>query len=215
MGVGKDGQPKDSFTRGMELRGKYTLFGEGARGSLTKQLTAKFGLDKGREPQKYGIGLKELWQVKPEQAPAGSRPAFVRLAARQRHRRRLIPLSLWREPGVGRLRRASQLQEPLPVALRGIPALQDAPSDRADVRRGQAHRLRRPRHHRGRLAVDPGTGVPRRRVARLRCGLCQRAAHQGLAQRDPVRHPRRRGGVRCGRRRSGAGYASTPTRRPS
>ncbi|MEQ1615784.1 MAG: electron transfer flavoprotein-ubiquinone oxidoreductase [Hyphomicrobiaceae bacterium] len=71
MGVGKDGQPKDSFTRGMELRGKYTLFGEGARGSLTKQLTAKFGLDKGREPQKYGIGLKELWEIKPEKHRPG------------------------------------------------------------------------------------------------------------------------------------------------
>ena len=66
MGVGRDGKPTDNFTRGMELRGKYTLFGEGARGSLTKQLVAKFGLDKGRDPQKYGIGLKEVWQVKPE-----------------------------------------------------------------------------------------------------------------------------------------------------
>jgi electron-transferring-flavoprotein dehydrogenase len=66
MGVGRDGAPKDSFTRGMELRGKYTLFCEGARGSLSKQLVAKFELDKGREPQKYGIGLKELWEVKPE-----------------------------------------------------------------------------------------------------------------------------------------------------
>ncbi len=63
MGVGRDGQPKDSFTRGMELRGKYTLFAEGARGSLSKQLIAKFGLDNDREPQKYGIGLKELWRL--------------------------------------------------------------------------------------------------------------------------------------------------------
>ncbi len=66
MGVGRDGKPTDNLTRGMELRGKYTLFGEGARGSLTKQLVARFGLDKGRDPQKYGIGLKEVWQVKPE-----------------------------------------------------------------------------------------------------------------------------------------------------
>ncbi len=66
MGIGRDGKPKENFTRGMELRGKYTLFGEGARGSLSKQLIARFGLDKGREPQKYGIGLKELWEVKPQ-----------------------------------------------------------------------------------------------------------------------------------------------------
>ena len=73
MGVGRDGKPTDNFTRGMELRGKYTLFGEGARGSLTKQLVAKFGLDQGRDPQKYGIGLKEVWQVKPE----NHRPGLV------------------------------------------------------------------------------------------------------------------------------------------
>ena len=63
MGVGRDGEPKDNFVRGMELRGKYVLIGEGARGSLTKQLVAQFKLDAGREPQKYGIGLKEIWQV--------------------------------------------------------------------------------------------------------------------------------------------------------
>ncbi|TXJ09940.1 MAG: electron transfer flavoprotein-ubiquinone oxidoreductase [Afipia sp.] len=65
MGVGRDGKPKDSFTRGMELLGKYTLFAEGARGSLTKQLIAKLGLDKDREPSKFGIGLKEVWQIDP------------------------------------------------------------------------------------------------------------------------------------------------------
>jgi electron-transferring-flavoprotein dehydrogenase len=71
MGIGKDGKPKDSFTRGMELRGKYTLIAEGARGSLAKQLIARFKLEEGREPQKYGIGLKELWEVKPEKHQKG------------------------------------------------------------------------------------------------------------------------------------------------
>src|SRR5438105_2584983 len=66
MGVGKNGQPTDRFTRGMELKGKYTIIAEGARGSLAKQLMAKFGLEQGRQPQKYGIGLKELWEVRPE-----------------------------------------------------------------------------------------------------------------------------------------------------
>jgi electron-transferring-flavoprotein dehydrogenase len=65
MGIAKDGTPKDSFTRGMELLGKYTLFAEGARGSLTKQLIAKFALDKDCEPGKFGIGLKEVWQIDP------------------------------------------------------------------------------------------------------------------------------------------------------
>ncbi len=71
MGVGRDGKPKDSFTRGMELRGKYTLFAEGARGSLTKKIIAKHGLDKNREPQKYGIGVKELWQIDPKKHKPG------------------------------------------------------------------------------------------------------------------------------------------------
>jgi electron-transferring-flavoprotein dehydrogenase len=71
MGIGKDGKPKDSFTRGMELRGKYTLFAEGARGHLAKQLIARYGLDRDREPPKFGIGLKELWQVAPGQFHSG------------------------------------------------------------------------------------------------------------------------------------------------
>jgi electron-transferring-flavoprotein dehydrogenase len=71
MGIGKDAHPKSSFTRGMELRGKYTLFAEGARGSLTKMLIERFGLAQGREPQKFGIGLKELWQVAPEKHKPG------------------------------------------------------------------------------------------------------------------------------------------------
>jgi electron-transferring-flavoprotein dehydrogenase len=63
MGVGKDGAPKDSFTRGMELRAKYTLLAEGARGSLSKEAIARYRLSHGREPQNYGIGLKELWEI--------------------------------------------------------------------------------------------------------------------------------------------------------
>ena len=71
MGVGRDGRPTDNFVRGMELRGKYTLFAEGARGSLTKQLIKRFDLDKNSDPQKFGIGIKELWQVKPEKHQPG------------------------------------------------------------------------------------------------------------------------------------------------
>jgi len=66
MGIGRDGEPGPNYQRGMELRGKYTLIGEGARGSLAKQLIGAFGLAEGREPQKYGIGIKELWQVDPK-----------------------------------------------------------------------------------------------------------------------------------------------------
>ena len=65
MGIARDGHHKPSFTPGIELHGKYTLIAEGARGSLAKQLVKKFKLEEGRDPQKYGIGLKELWELKP------------------------------------------------------------------------------------------------------------------------------------------------------
>ncbi len=71
MGISKSGEPKDSFTRGVELRAKYTLFAEGARGNLGKQLIAKFALANGREPQKFGLGIKELWQVAPDKHRKG------------------------------------------------------------------------------------------------------------------------------------------------
>jgi electron-transferring-flavoprotein dehydrogenase len=66
MGVGRDGEPTDAFALGMELHAKYTLFAEGARGHLGKQLIAKFKLDEGKDPQSYGIGIKELWEIDPK-----------------------------------------------------------------------------------------------------------------------------------------------------
>ncbi|MEB2848574.1 NAD(P)/FAD-dependent oxidoreductase, partial [Endobacterium cereale] len=71
MGIEKDGTPGPNFTRGMELLGKYTLIGEGVRGSLAKQLIEKFDLSRDRDVQKFGIGIKELWQVKPENHKLG------------------------------------------------------------------------------------------------------------------------------------------------
>ena len=66
FGLDKDRKPGPSYEPGMELRGKYVLIGEGVRGSLAKQLIARYGLSEGREPQKYGLGMKELWEVRPE-----------------------------------------------------------------------------------------------------------------------------------------------------
>lgn len=71
MGLGKDGKPGPNHEVGMELLGKYVLIGEGVRGSLAKQIINKFELDKDKEPQKFGIGIKELWEVKPENHKLG------------------------------------------------------------------------------------------------------------------------------------------------
>ncbi len=112
MGVGRDGHPKAGFTRGMELLGKYVLLAEGARGSLSKQVVARYGLDSSSEPQKYGIGLKEF--VASCRGPffAGPRPAYVRLAFVKGRERRLISISLRRPAGFGRICGASQLPKP-------------------------------------------------------------------------------------------------------
>ncbi len=126
MGVGRDGKPKDSFTRGMELRGKYTLIAEGARGSLAKLLIAKFDLQKGREPQKFGIGLKELWQV----APDTFKPGLVQHSFGW-------PLGRGASGGSFLYHYGDNLmavgfvvhlnyQNPTLVAVRGVPAFQDA-----------------------------------------------------------------------------------------
>ncbi|MCJ2074546.1 electron transfer flavoprotein-ubiquinone oxidoreductase [Methylobacterium sp. E-016] len=74
LGIAKSGEPRDDYTRGMELRGKYVIFGEGARGSLTKTVIDRFQLNRHSDHQKYGLGVKELWQL----APGKFEPGLVR-----------------------------------------------------------------------------------------------------------------------------------------
>lgn len=71
QGIGKNGQPTGEFQRGMELRAPITLFAEGTRGSLTKQVISKYQLAKNSQPQTYGIGLKEIWEVEPSKFKKG------------------------------------------------------------------------------------------------------------------------------------------------
>jgi electron-transferring-flavoprotein dehydrogenase len=73
MGIGRDGEPKATYARGVEVAGKYVLIAEGVRGSLARQLIARFNLDEGRDPPKFGLGIKELWEVD----PALHQPGFV------------------------------------------------------------------------------------------------------------------------------------------
>ncbi|UCH39947.1 MAG: electron transfer flavoprotein-ubiquinone oxidoreductase [Gammaproteobacteria bacterium] len=72
MGIGKDGEPTDNYEPGVELIGRQTIFAEGCRGSLTGELMQKFNLRDGAEPQTYGIGIKEIWDVKPEKHQQGA-----------------------------------------------------------------------------------------------------------------------------------------------
>ena len=119
LGVNRKGE-KMAYQAGMELHAKYTFFAEGCRGHLGRQLEEKLGL---REtPQVYGIGLKELWEVKAERHEPGL-VMHRRLAARRRYVRRLVPLSHGGPIGGGRLRRRAGLHQSVPLALRRVPAL--------------------------------------------------------------------------------------------
>ncbi|MEO5661061.1 MAG: electron transfer flavoprotein-ubiquinone oxidoreductase [Polaromonas sp.] len=71
LGVGKDGEPSDHFQLGMELHGKYTVFAEGTRGHLGRQLISRFKLDAGKDPQSYALGVKELWEIDPAKHQPG------------------------------------------------------------------------------------------------------------------------------------------------
>jgi len=71
LGIGKDGEPTGNFQLGMELHARYTVFAEGSRGHLGRQLVSRFKLDAGRDPQSYGLGIKELWEIAPEKHKPG------------------------------------------------------------------------------------------------------------------------------------------------
>ena len=126
MGIGKTGEATGNFQRGMELRARYTLFAEGCRGSLSKQLMQRFNLRDGQDPQTYAIGIKELWEIPGGQPQAGPDRAQPGLAAGPRR------------PMAGRccitsannlvsyrLRHRAGLQQSLAVAVRRDAAVQD------------------------------------------------------------------------------------------
>ena len=181
--------------------GKYTLFAEGRARQPDQAADREIRARRQQRAAEIRHRPEGSLAGRSGQAPEGPDPAFVRLAAEQQHRRRLVPLSLRRQSGRGRLRRASQLRRSLSVAVRRIPALQDPSVDQSAVRRRQAARLWRARHHRGRLSVGAAAHLRRRRADRLRGGFCQCAAHQGRAQRDRQRHAGRRTRRRRARRR--------------
>ena len=196
MGVGKDGKHKDTYTPGMELHAKYTLIAEGVRGSLAKQLIAKFDLRAGVDPQKFGIGIKELWQVDPANFKKG-------LVVHSQG----WPLSETDSPGgsfmyhfgdnlvaIGFVVHLSY-ENPYLSPFDEFQRFKTHPEVAKYLQGRQAAGLRLARHQRGRRAVGAQAHLPGRRADRLLGGLRQRAAHQGQPQRDQERHagaPRRR-----------------------
>ena len=138
-GSARMAKPTANYPARRRAARQQTLFAEGCRGSLTKLLFARFGLRDDSEPQTYGLGVKELWEVDPAQHHPGLVVHTVGWPLDWRHLWRLVPLSPGESPGRGRLRGRARLQESVPVAVRGIAALQDASRDPPDLRRRAAH----------------------------------------------------------------------------
>ena len=114
----RQGRPADrQLTRpASSCTARYTLFAEGCRGSLTKTLFERFKLRDGVDPQTYGIGIKELWEIDPAKHQQGTDHPHHRLAAGPQHLWRLLPLSPGEQPGGGRLRRRARLPESASLA---------------------------------------------------------------------------------------------------
>ena len=180
MGLQKDGTPGPMHERGMELHGKYVLFGEGARGSLSKELIARFDLAKDSEPAKFGIGLKELWEVDPAKHKQGLVQHSFGWPLDKATGRRVIPLSPGRQSGCRWICTASELQKPVFVTLSGISAVQNPSGNQGYIRRRKAHLLWFACDYRRRVSERAKTFFPRWGVDGLCCGFCKRAAHQGL-----------------------------------
>ena len=201
MGIARDGSHKDSYTRGMELVGKYTLFAEGARGSLSKQLIAKFSLDTNSEPPKFGIGLKEVWEIDPA-----------------KHSKGLVQHTLgWplndqtgggsflyhyddNKVAVGFVVHLNY-DDPYLSPFDEFQRFKTHPSIRTVFEGGKRLAYGARAITEGGYQSVPRAELPGRRADRLLGGLRQRAAHQGHAQRHGDRHAGRRTRRRGARRR--------------
>ncbi len=197
LGIGKDGQPTDNFQPGVELHGKYTFFAEGARGHLGKQLLARFKLMDGRDPQTWGTGIKEVWEIDPAKHKqglvihtAGWPLDHSTYGGGWMYHFENNQVSIGLVVGLGY---TNPYLEPFQES-----ALEDASRDPQVPGRRQARGLRCARDQCQRPAEPAQARVPGRRTDRLRRRLSQRAAHQGLARGDQERDAGRRGRLRRG-----------------
>ena len=215
QGIGKDGEPMDSFQLGMELLGKYTLFAEGARGHLGKQLIAKYKLDAGRDPQSYAIGIKELWEIDPAKAQPG---LVVHTAGWPMDDHTYGGGFLYHQEDnkvtlgfvVG-----LDYKNPWLSPFEEMQRWKTHPSIRAHIEGGKRIGYGARAITAGGILSLPKTGVPRRRADRLRCRLPERQPHQGQPCGDQDRHAVRRGRLRGAAGRARARRAERLPRQPS
>ncbi len=214
MGVAKDGSHKADYQPGMELHAKYTLFAEGCRGSLSQELMQKFNLRDGVDPQKYGIGIKELWEVAPDRhhegrvvhsqgwpldAATGGGSFLYHLADN------LVAVGF-----VVHLNYANPHLSPFDEFQR----FKTHPGDPPDVRGRQAPCYGARAINEGGLQSVPEARVPRRRADRLLGRIRQPAADQGQPQCDEDRacSPRKPASPRSARAARTMNWPTIPTR---
>ncbi len=196
VGIAKDGTHKPEFQPGMELHAKYTLFAEGCRGSLSQELMAKFALRDGIDPQKYGIGIKELWQVEPAKHQRGlvSHSQGWPLDSRtgggsfQYHFGDLLV-------AVGFVVHLNY-ENPHLSPYDEFQRYKSHPAIRGTFEGGKRLGYGARAISEGGLQSIPKLDFPRGRVDRRRRGIPQCAAHQRHAQCDEDRHARGRSRVR-------------------
>ncbi len=191
FGRGKDGQQHSGYQPPMPIYGKYTLFAEGCRGSLSERLMKEFGLREGVDPQTYGIGVKELWEIPAEKHQLGLVEHTVGWPMDAGTYGGSFMYHL--ENNQVAIGVVIGLQKSLSRSVLRVSALQNPSRHSQIFRRRQAVVLRRARDQRRRLSIDPETRIPRRRADRLLGGIRQRAENQRLAHGHEIRH--RRGGM--------------------
>ena len=216
MGISRKGEKTDAYQPGMELHGKYTLFAEGCRGHLGRQLEARFQAARRRRPAGLRHRPEGALGGEARAARAGPRRAHRGLAARRGHLRRLVPLPPWTN---ARSRSASSsawgTRTPISRRSRSSSASRPIPRSADFFEGGKRISYGARAIAAGGLQSLPQTRVSRRRADRRRGRLPQRLAHQGQPLRHQVRHARRRSGARRARRRARAATSWRPIRKRS
>ena len=178
-GIDKEGKPKPNFEPGVDLLAKVTVLGEGVRGSLTKKLVRRLGLDEGREPQVYSLGVKELWELPDDRYPDGPRDAHAWLPFGSMDIRRRVDLRHAEPRAEYWLRDGAGLSRSLDRSARGISKVQDASVHCEAARGWQDDSLWRESHRRRRLACDAADVFGRRSNRRRQRGISECGTTQG------------------------------------
>ena len=197
LGISKEGEPTDNFQLGMELLGKYTVFAEGARGHLGKQLIAKYHLDEGRDPQSFGIGIKELWEIDPKR----HQPGFVMHTAgwpmeNDTYGGAFLYHLEGNKVAVGFVTGLGY-SNPTSARLKNSSAGRPTPTSATTSKTRRAKSPPKRLSYGARAINASGINAlprrcSRRRTGGLQCGLPQRGPHQGQPRRHQDRHAGRR-----------------------